>query len=103
MVLTGCSVRAAYGGEQALREVADFQPDVVLLDIGMPGLDGFETCRRIRTLPGGTDVVIAAVTGWGQEESRRQTRLAGFEAHLVKPVAPETLLALVDRAGRPPG
>ena len=103
LAAAGCSVRAAYGGEQALREVADFQPDVVLLDIGMPGLDGFETCRRIRTLPGGTDVVIAAVTGWGQEESRRQTRLAGFEAHLVKPVAPETILALVDGAGRPPG
>jgi CheY-like chemotaxis protein len=98
----GCLVRTAYGGEQALRELADFPADAVLLDIGMPGMDGFETCRRIRALPGGRDVLIAAVTGWGQDESRRRTRLAGFEAHLVKPVPPETVLALVEGAPGPP-
>jgi PAS domain S-box-containing protein len=96
LTASGYTVRTAYGGEQALRELADFHPEVVLLDIGMPGMDGFETCRRIRDLPGGRDVLIAAVTGWGQDESRRQTRLAGFEAHLVKPVAPETVLQLVE-------
>ena len=92
----GCAVRTAYGGEQALKALAAFAPDVVLLDIGMPGMDGLETCRRIRSGPGGSSIYIVAVTGWGQEESRRQTQLAGFDAHLVKPVAPEALLQLLE-------
>jgi signal transduction histidine kinase/CheY-like chemotaxis protein len=92
---TGCVVRTAYGGEQALRELDSFTPDVVLLDLGMPGLDGVEVCRRIRELPSGASIRVIAVTGWGQEESRRRTALAGFDAHLVKPVNPDALLQIV--------
>jgi len=92
----GCDVRAAYSGEQALREVGGFRPDIVLLDIGMPGLSGIETCRRLRSLPHGGSLFIVAVTGWGQEENRRQTKEAGFDGHLVKPVAPAALLHLIE-------
>jgi CheY-like chemotaxis protein len=91
----GCVARAAYDGEQALREVAAFAPDVVLLDIGMPELDGVEVCRRIRALPSGASIKVIALTGWGQEESRRRTQRAGFDEHLVKPVNPDALLRLV--------
>ncbi len=98
---SGCEVRTAYSGERALAEAETFGPDVVLLDIGMPRMDGIETCRRLRALPAGADAYVIAVTGWGQEESRRQTQDAGFDAHLVKPVEPEALLAvLANRTGR---
>ena len=93
----GCSVRAAYSGEQALREVEAFWPEMVLLDIGMPGLNGLEACSRLRSLPAGASLFIVALTGWGQEEDRRRTREAGFDAHLVKPVAPDALLNLVEQ------
>jgi PAS domain S-box-containing protein len=97
---SGAEVRTAYDGEQALRDVADFHPDIVVLDLGMPGVSGVEVCRRIRLLPDGQSVVVVAVTGWGQEDSRRRTLAAGFDAHLVKPVAPDALLRLV-RDSRP--
>jgi CheY-like chemotaxis protein len=90
-----CVVRTAYDGGQALRELASFMPDVVLLDLGMPGLDGVEVGRRIRALPSGASIKMIAVTGWGQEESRKRTRLAGFDAHVVKPVNPDALLRMV--------
>ena len=91
----GCVVRTAYDGEQALHELTSFTPDVVLLDLGMPGLDGVEVCRRIRAFPSGASMKVIAVTGWGQEESRRRTTLAGFDEHLVKPVNPDMLLQVV--------
>lgn len=99
---SGCDVRTAYSGEGALAEVEAFDPDVVLLDLGMPRMDGIETCRRLRALPHGAEAHVIAVTGWGQEESRRQTQEAGFDAHLVKPVEPDALLAVLARfeAGR---
>jgi CheY-like chemotaxis protein len=93
----GCAVRAAYSGEEALREVEAFRPEIVLLDIGMPGLDGLEACSRIRSLPGGGSLFLVALTGWGQDEDRRKTREAGFDAHLVKPVAPDALLNMVEQ------
>jgi PAS domain S-box-containing protein len=96
----GCAVRAAYSGEEALREVEAFRPEIVLLDIGMPGLDGLEACRRIRLLPGGGSLFLVALTGWGQDADRRKTREAGFDAHLVKPVAPDVLLNLVEQGRR---
>lgn len=91
----GCEVRTAYDGAEALRVAADFRPDLMLLDLGMPGLDGRTVCHRLRAEAWGTGVVIAAVTGWGQDEDRRRTRAAGFDHHLVKPVDPALLTDLV--------
>jgi PAS domain S-box-containing protein len=86
----------AHDGLEAADRTALFKPQVVLLDIGLPTIDGYEACRRIRQQPGGHDIVIAAVTGWGQAEDRRKSREAGFDEHFVKPVnytAVERLLA----------
>ncbi len=82
---TGRDVRAVQDGESALRVANEFHPDTVLLDLGMPGMDGFETCRRMRALDGGAETVIIALTGWGRDEDRARTREAGFDQHLVKP------------------
>jgi CheY-like chemotaxis protein len=71
-------------GELALQAAPAFRPDIVLLDLGMPDMNGFELARRIRQEPWGKDVMLVAVTGWGQEEHRQRTREAGFH-HLTKP------------------
>lgn len=89
--LLGHEVRTAYDGTEALDLASQFCPDVVLLDLGMPRMDGYEACRRLRAQPWGADIAVVAVTGWGQERDRRETQLAGFDQHLVKPVAPEVL------------
>jgi CheY-like chemotaxis protein len=89
-------VRTVYDGRACLEAVEERRPDVVLLDIGMPLLDGYETCRRIRSLPGGDDIAILATTGWGQDSDRQRSTLCGFDAHLVKPVDPGALLARLD-------
>jgi CheY-like chemotaxis protein len=73
----------------------EFRPDVVLLDIGLPRLNGYEACRRIRSQPWGTHMVLIAVTGWGQEEDRRRSHEAGFDHHMVKPVDPQALMRLL--------
>jgi CheY-like chemotaxis protein len=93
MLLTalGNEVRTAYDGSTAIELAVRFRPDVVLLDIGMPKLDGYETARRIRREPWGRNIVLAALTGWGQEEDKRRTREAGFDHHFVKPVDPAIL------------
>jgi len=93
----GGEARVANDGETGLTQVLAFRPDVVLLDIGMPGIDGYETCRRIRRAVG-ADVVIVALTGWGQEQDRREARNAGFDAHLIKPADPATLERLLTNA-----
>jgi PAS domain S-box-containing protein len=82
----GHETRVAYDGLQALRLAREFLPDVVLLDIGMPGLDGYEVARRLRALKSQSKVKIVAVTGWGQEADRQRSKEAGFDVHLVKPV-----------------
>ena len=84
--LTGMEVRTAYDGLEAVEAAAAFHPDVILLDIGLPKLNGYEVARRIREQPWGKDIVLVALTGWGQEEDRRRSQGAGFNAHLVKPV-----------------
>jgi CheY-like chemotaxis protein len=87
-------------------EIAEqMRPDAILLDIGMPKLNGYEACRRIRAEPWGRDIVLIALTGWGQEEDRRRTREASFDLHLVKPVDSVDLLktlasVLGDRTNR---
>jgi signal transduction histidine kinase len=92
--LMGHEVRIAYDGENAVRLADEFRPRIVLLDLGMPKVDGYEACRRIRSHAWGADMTLIAVTGWGQDEDRRKSMAAGFDGHLVKPVSPETLLQL---------
>src|SRR5262249_24527723 len=94
--MLGNSVRLAHDGPGALVLAKDFRPDVVLLDIGLPGMSGYDVCRKLRQQTGSQDVLYIAQTGWGQEEDRRRSREAGFDYHLVKPVdfgALEELLA----------
>ena len=70
-------------------------PDIVFLDISMPRMDGYEVCRRVRAQPWGKDIVVIALTGWGQEDDRRRSEEAGFNGHLVKPVDYDKLLDLL--------
>ncbi|GAA4858571.1 ATP-binding response regulator [Luteimonas vadosa] len=94
--LMGHETRVASDGEDALEMAAAYQPDLVLLDIGMPRLNGYEACRRIRALPwAGERVRIVAVTGWGQEDDLRRSREAGFDRHMVKPLDAEELQAML--------
>lgn len=89
--LQGHHVETAADGVRALAAVARFRPEVVLLDIGMPELNGYEVCRRLRAAADGKDLVVVAITGWGQEQDRQRARDAGFDAHLVKPIEPAAL------------
>ncbi len=91
----GNETRAAYDGAEALEVGAAFRPHVVVLDIGMPKLNGYQAARRIRQEPWGKDVVLVALTGWGQEEDRRRAREAGFQFHVVKPAAPASIEKLL--------
>jgi signal transduction histidine kinase/CheY-like chemotaxis protein len=93
--LLGAQVRVAYSGRDALDILADWPPAVVLLDIGMPGMDGHEVARRIRQQPRLDDVTLIALTGWGQDEDRRRSELAGFDYHLIKPADVRTLQTLL--------
>jgi PAS domain S-box-containing protein len=93
--LMGNDVRVALDGLEAVTAAAAYRPDLILLDIGMPTMNGYETCRRIREQPGGKGIRIAATTGLGQDEDRRRTREAGFDHHLVKPVDPDALEKLL--------
>ena len=85
--LEGHETRCAYSGESALAIAAEFAPDTVLLDIGVPGLSGYEVAQRLRQeAPSPEALLLVALTGWGSEEDRQQARAAGFNRHLVKPV-----------------
>ncbi len=84
-----------YDGEAAIAAASAHRPDVILLDIGLPGLNGYDVCRLIRQESWSSDTLIIALTGWGKEEDRRQSEVAGFDAHLVKPVDHTTLLSLL--------
>src|SRR5688572_48385 len=94
--MRGHDVRTVYDGRAALDAVAERKPNVVLLDLGMPTLDGYETCQRIRAMPGGKSIAILATTGWGTDADRQRSAQCGFDAHLVKPVDPGLLLARLD-------
>ena len=93
--ILGAQVRVAYSGAQALAACAEFEPELVFLDIGMPQMDGFETARRMRKLPAGREPVFIALTGWGEEETRRRAREAGFDRFLTKPADMSELEALL--------
>ncbi len=94
--MQGHEVRVAYDGRSALELAAGFLPQFVLLDIGMPGMDGYEVARRLRTIPNLQRARLAALTGWGQPEDRRRSAEAGFDYHLVKPVEPQRLQELLE-------
>jgi PAS domain S-box-containing protein len=93
--LMGNDTRTAYDGQEGVAVAEEFRPDVMLLDIGLPKLNGYEACRRIREQPWGQNAVLVAVTGWGQDEDRRCAHEAGFDHHMVKPVDPRELMKLL--------
>jgi PAS domain S-box-containing protein len=98
----GYDVRVAHDGLEALAVAESFRPDAMLLDIGMPGMNGYEVARKLRERPATANATIVALTGWGQEEDRRKSREFGFDHHLVKPVEPSTLETLLANLGKRP-
>jgi PAS domain S-box-containing protein len=98
--MQGYEVRVAHSGAEALALTRSYTPQVVFLDIGMPGMDGYEVARKLRLQPGLHSVVLAAVTGWGQEEDRRRTTEAGFDHHLVKPPEPKAVQHVLAALGK---
>jgi DNA-binding response OmpR family regulator len=95
--LDGHEVRVAGDAGTALREAQDGPPDVVLLDIGLPGLDGYEVAKRLRQQATGTQPLVIAVTGHGQDEARRRSAEAGIDLHLLKPADPDGLRQMLKR------
>lgn len=93
--LMGNEVCTGYDGEEAVRAAGEFQPHVALLDIGLPKIDGYDACRRIRQQPWGKSMILIAVTGWGQDDDKRKAEEAGFDRHVVKPFAPTSLMQLL--------
>lgn len=93
--MTGNETCTAFDGLEAVSAAAAFRPDIALLDMGLPRQNGCEVARQIRQQPWGQSMVLVALTGWGQEEDRRKSSEAGFDAHLVKPVDPATLTRLL--------
>jgi CheY-like chemotaxis protein len=100
MEVLGHTTRTAYDGEQGVKEAERLRPDVVLLDLGLPKLNGYEACRKIREQPWGKEMVVIAVTGWGKDTDRERSREAGFAAHLVKPVDPQVLGTFLSRVAK---
>jgi PAS domain S-box-containing protein len=99
--LTGYDVRCAYDGPSVLETARGYRPDVVVLDIGLPGMNGYEVAQQLRRQPGFERIPLVAVTGYGQEEDRRRCLEAGFDIHLTKPVDPQALQAFVASSGSP--
>lgn len=97
----GHAVEVANDGESALVIAPSFRPDAILLDIGMPGMDGYEVARRIRSEPWGRTIFLVAATGWGQDDDRTRSKDAGFDHHLTKPIRAADLLDLLSHAGGP--
>ena len=95
----GHDTLTAYDGLEGVAEAERHKPDVILLDLGMPKLNGYDACRRIRERPWSTDTVLIALTGWGQAEDKRRTEAAGFNAHLVKPVDLASVDKILESAG----
>lgn len=93
--MDGHQVRSANGGEAAMRVLREFWPHVVLLDIGLPGQDGYQVAQRIRQLPGADALKLVAVSGYGQDNAKARSLQAGFDRHLVKPVDPDKLCTLL--------
>jgi len=98
MRYAGHEVEIAYDGEAALRLAETQRPDAVILDIQMPKLNGYEVCRRIREQPWGRQMFLIALTGCGEEETGKRVNDAGFDHQITKPVDPQNLARLLDRA-----
>jgi PAS domain S-box-containing protein len=97
LAIAGYAVRLARDGPSALAEAAEFQPEAALLDVGLPGMDGYELARRLKAQSSPSRIVLIALTGWGQEEDRLKGRDAGFDHYLVKPASPEEILSVLAR------
>lgn len=100
LTLMGHTVSLATSGREALERAAEFHPDIMLIDIGMPGMEGHEVARRIRAMPGMQNVLLVAQTGWGGDTDRQLSKQAGFDSHLVKPVTPALLEEVIRRLPR---
>jgi len=87
MEITGNKTYLAHDGVEAVEAVEKYRPEVMLLDIGLPKLDGYEVCRRVREQPWGKNILVIALTGWGQDADRERSRTAGFSQHITKPVS----------------
>ena len=93
--MLGNNTRVVHSGFEALEAAHEFKPEAILLDIGLPDMDGYETAKMIRETPEGRNVTIVAVTGWGQQEDRERARLAGFDHHVVKPADSKQLMEIL--------
>jgi len=96
MEMFGNQVHLAYNGTEALKEAQEFKPHLILMDIGLPGINGYEVCQTLRRMPELEDAVIVAQTGWGEREHKEMSKEAGFDHYLVKPVEMGALKQLVD-------
>src|SRR4030095_6707080 len=94
---SGNEVRTASDGVTAVSVAEAFRPEVVLLDVGMPNMNGYDACRLIRSQEGGCNMLLIALTGWGQEEDRARRHAAGFDQHFVKPIDPKVLIRYLRR------
>jgi CheY-like chemotaxis protein len=95
--LCGAEVCSAFGGEETVSLAESFRPDVVLLDISMPRLNGYEVARRLRAQPWGREMILLALTGWGGAADLVAAREAGFDGHLLKPAAADHVLTTIAR------
>jgi CheY-like chemotaxis protein len=94
--MSGHEVHTASDGVEAIERAQELRPNIIFMDIGMPRMDGLEASRRIRELPFGAQIMIVALTGWGQEADRQRTRSAGMSHHLVKPISNEALQDILE-------
>jgi CheY-like chemotaxis protein len=101
LTLGGHEIHTSVDGVQALEAATREHPELVLLDIGMPGMNGYEVARRIRARPWGREATLVAITGWGQETDRQRSREAAFDSHCVKPLDPQYLFTLLDSLPAP--
>lgn len=93
----GADVRISFDGTQTVHAAEDFRPEIVLMDISMPGMSGYDAARAIRRAPWGHAMILVALTGWGRAQDLEAARAAGFDDYLLKPVDPSKLLAVITR------